>query len=201
MWFMGLDAPATIFCGQHKELFDNEIFKNGVTTMKTMLRAIALALACAAAQVASAQPGAVETRLEARKVDRAADGRETLGDAQSARPGDVIEYTASYRNTGKQPVRNLEATLPIPGNTEYLEGTVQPAQAKASVDAHAFGTLPLHRRVVRDGKPVDEPVPLREYRYLRWYPGELAPGQTVSFSARVRVIADSGPESGRGGAK
>ena len=170
--------------------------------MKTMLRALALAMACAAVQAAFAQSGAVETRLEAHKVERAADGRETLGEAQAARPGDVIEYTASYHNKGKQPVRNLEATLPIPANTEYVAETAQPAQAKASVDAHAFGALPLHRRVVRDGKPVDEPVALREYRYLRWYPGELAPGATVSFSARVRVIADSGPgDAGRGGGK
>lgn len=169
--------------------------------MKTMLRALALALACTA-PAAFAQSGAVETRLEAHKVERAADGRETLGDAQAARPGDVIEYTATYRNTGKQPVRNLEATLPIPANTEYIADTVQPAQAKASVDAHAFGALPLTRHVVRNGKPVEEVVPLREYRYLRWYPGELAPSAAVSFSARVRVIADSGAgETGRGGTK
>ncbi len=170
--------------------------------MKTMLRAIALAMACTAMQATFAQSSAVETRLEARKVERAADGKETLGDAQAARPGDVIEYTASYRNTGKQPVRNLEATLPIPASTEYLADTVQPPQAKASVDAHAFGALPLTRHVVRNGKPVEEAVPLRDYRYLRWYPGELAPGASVSFSARVRVIADSGPgETGRGAVK
>jgi uncharacterized repeat protein (TIGR01451 family) len=170
--------------------------------MKTMLRAMALALAWAAAQAAYAQSnGAVETRLEAHKVERAADGRETLGAAQAARPGDVIEYAATYRNTGKQPVRNLEATLPIPANTEYLEGSAQPAQAKASVDAHAFGALPLKRHVVRDGKPVEEVVPLREYRYLRWYPGELEPGKSVTFTARVKVIEEATPDAGgRGGA-
>ena len=170
--------------------------------MKTMLRAMALALAWAAAQAAYAQSnGAVETRLEAHKVERAADGKEKLGAAQSAQPGDVIEYAATYRNAGKQPVRNLEATLPIPANTEYLEGSAQPAQAKASVDAHAFGTLPLKRRVVRDGKPVEETVPLREYRYLRWYPGELEPGKSVTFTARVKVIEEATPDAGgRGGA-
>ena len=170
--------------------------------MKTMLRALALALACATAQAAFAQAGAVETRLEAHKVERAADGRETLGDAQAARPGDVIEYAATYRNTGKQPVRNLEATLPIPANTEYLAGSAQPAQAKASVDAHAFGVLPLKRQVVRDGKTVEEAVALREYRYLRWYPGELEPGKSVTYTARVKVIEEAAPDAGgRGGAK
>ena len=159
---------------------------------KTMLRALALAMLCAAAQGVFAQAGAVQTRLEAHKVERAADGKETLGDAQAARPGDLIEYTATYRNTGKQPVRNLEATLPIPANTEYVEGSAQPAQAKASVDAHAYGAMPLKRQVMRNGKPVEEVVPLREYRSLRWYPGELEPGKSVSFTARVKVIEDSG---------
>jgi uncharacterized repeat protein (TIGR01451 family) len=165
--------------------------------MKTMVRALALAMLCAAAQGAFAQAGgAVETRLDAHKVERAADGRETLGDAQAARPGDVIEYTATYRNTGKQPVRNLEATLPIPANTEYVPGSVQPAQARASLDAHAFGVLPLKRRVMRDGRQVEEIVPVREYRYLRWYPNELEPGKAVTFSARVKVLEDTGTEGG-----
>lgn len=168
--------------------------------MKTMLRAMVLALACAAAQGAYAQSkGAVETSLEAHKVERAADGRETLAPAPSARPGDVIEYAATYRNGGKQVVRDLEATLPIPANTEYVEGTVQPAQAKASVDANAFGALPLKRRVVRDGKPVEETVPLREYRYLRWYPGDLEPGKSVTFTARVKVIEEAAPDAKTGG--
>jgi uncharacterized repeat protein (TIGR01451 family) len=202
MWFIRLDALATIFCGIAQRVVQQRFFGNGVTTMKTMLRALALALACVAAQAAYAQSGVVQTRLEAHKVERAADGRETLGDAQAARPGDVIEYTATYRNTGKQPVRNLEATLPIPPNTEYVAGTAQPAQAKASIDAHAFGVLPLTRHAVRDGKPVEEAVPVSEYRYLRWYPNELEPGKSVSFSARVRVIADAGPgEAARGSGK
>jgi uncharacterized repeat protein (TIGR01451 family) len=171
--------------------------------MKKLVRAATLAIFWALAQAAWAQPNAVETRLEAHKVERAADGRETLGDAQSARPGDVIEYTATYRNTGKQPVKGLEATLPVPANTEYVAGSAQPAQAKASVDARAFGVLPLKRRVVRDGKAVEETVPVREYRYLRWYPGDLDGGKSVSFTARVKVIEATAPDdaAGRGSAK
>ena len=93
--------------------------------------------------------------------------------------------------------------LPIPANTEYVAGSAKPGAAKASVDAHAFGALPLKRRVVRDGKEVEESVPLREYRYLRWYPGELAADQSVSFTARVKVLEDTGPDAtnNRGGGK
>ena len=134
------------------------------------------------------QDGPVETRLEARKVTRAADGRETLGPAESVRPGDVIEYTATYRNKGAAAVKNLEATLPIPANTELLAATARPANALASTDASRFSPMPLKRSVVRDGRSVEETVPLSQYRYLRWSAGELAPGKALNFTARVRVL-------------
>jgi uncharacterized repeat protein (TIGR01451 family) len=136
--------------------------------------------------------GAIETRLEARKVTRTADG-ETFTSAASVKPGDVIEYVATYRNTTAEPVRNLEATLPIPANTEIVPHTARPASAKASLDAVVFAAMPLTRRVQRDGKEIEEPVAAREYRYLRWYPGELAGGKSASFSARVRVVDERIP--------
>lgn len=148
----------------------------------------AAALVLFATPLAAQQAGPVESRLEARKVVLAADGKETLVAAEAAKPGDVIEYVATYRNTGKQAVRNLQATLPIPANTEFIPGSPRPASAKASVDARAFADLPLKRSVQRDGKTVEEPVPTREVRYLRWYPGELGADKSVTFTARVRVV-------------
>jgi uncharacterized repeat protein (TIGR01451 family) len=147
------------------------------------------------------QGGPVETRLEARKVMVAADGRETFAAAESARPGDVIEYVATYRNTGREPVRNLEATLPIPANTELVPGSARPAGARASVDARDFRDPPLMRTVQRDGRALEEAVPLREYRALRWYPGELAGEKAVSFVARVRIVDERAAQSARAAAK
>lgn len=158
---------------------------------------LAFAAAAFLAQAALAQrPDPVESRLEARKVVIAADGKETLVAADAARPGDVIEYAATYRNRGRDPVRNLEATLPIPPNTELVAGSVRPATAKASLDARAFDAMPLKRRVQRDGRQVEETVPLREYRYLRWYPGELRADGSVTFTARVRVVDDRPAQAG-----
>ena len=155
---------------------------------------------------AQAQPAgnAVETKLEARKVSKAADGKETLVAAGDAKPGDVIEYVATYRNTGKQPVRNLDATLPIPDQTEYLPGSEKPAGARASLDVRTYGAMPLTRKVNRDGRDVDAPVPAREYRFLRWHADTLAPGQELTYTARVRVIDDrntTGPPAGQGGTR
>ena len=151
-----------------------------------------------------AQGNPVESRLVARKVVVGADGKESLVAADAARPGDVIEYVATYRNTGKSAVRNLEATLPIPANTELVAGSVKPGSAQASIDARAFAPMPLKRVVHRDGRQAEETVPLREYRYLRWYPGELGGEKTVTFAARVKVLDDrpspsavASPGSGR----
>lgn len=149
---------------------------------------------------AAAQPSdPIETRLEARKVVAAADGKEGFAAADAARPGDVIEYTATYRNVGKQAVRNLEATLPIPANTELVAASAVPAATRASSDARTFDSFPLKRKVKRAGVEVEEALPLSEYRALRWSAGDLAPGRSVSFRARVRVIEGepaTGPPKG-----
>jgi uncharacterized repeat protein (TIGR01451 family) len=149
-----------------------------------------LALVAMAAPPAQGQEGPLETRLEARKVTRAADGRETYAPADAARPGDVIEYAATYRNTGERAIRDLVATLPIPPHTEFVAGSARPAAAHASVDAARFEALPLKRRVSRDGRAVEEAVPLRDYRALRWQVASLAARQSVTFTARVRVVDD-----------
>ena len=153
----------------------------------------AVAMLVVAAPAFAQKNGAIETRLEARKVVRGADGKETFVSAGNAKPGEVIEYVATYRNATSQPVRNLEATLPIPANTEIVFESARPNAAKASVDSVSFAVMPLMRKVKRNGgKETEEPVPAREYRYLRWYPGELAGGKSAVFSARVKVINEPG---------
>lgn len=156
--------------------------------MNAVMKFVGIAMILFAAPLHAQQNGPIETRLEARKVMRAADGQETFAPATAAKPGDVIEYAATYRNVSRQPVRNLEATLPIPGNTEFVPGSARPASAKASVDSRSWGDMPLQRKVRRDGREVDEQVPFREYRYLRWFPGELGGEKSMTFTARVRVV-------------
>jgi hypothetical protein len=88
----------------------------------------------------------------------------------------------------RRPVKNLEATLPIPSNTEFVPGSPNPAAAKASVDSRAWADMPLKRKAMRDGREIEEAVPVRDYRYLRWYPGELGGEKAMTFTARVRVV-------------
>jgi uncharacterized repeat protein (TIGR01451 family) len=134
--------------------------------------------------------GAVDSKLDVNKVV-IKDGKEVLEPATAARPGDVLQYVANYSNKGKSGVTNLEATLPIPPNTELIIDSVKPAGAKASTGGSAFGDVPLRRKVRQaNGAEFEQVVPAREYRSLRWYPGALAAGATVSFTARVKVVDD-----------
>jgi len=170
--------------------------------MKTIVYTWTLAFAVAAASAHAQQKGPLESTLEQRKVVRAADGGESLAPAASVKPGDVIEYVATYRNTGRAPITGVEATMPIPSNTEFVAGSARPESAKASLDGATYASMPLVRKVVRDGKTVEEPIPAREYRYLRWSAPELRGEQSVRFTARVKVLEDTSPQpSGKGGGK
>jgi uncharacterized repeat protein (TIGR01451 family) len=148
--------------------------------------AAAVWIAAIVAPAVAQQRTPVETRLEARRVDVAADGKESFSSAEAAKPGDVLEYTATYRNNTDYPIANLEATLPIPAQTELVAGSVRPAKARASLDSSRFADMPLKRKAMKDGREAEEAVALSEYRALRWYPGELAPNQMLTFKARVR---------------
>ena len=159
--------------------------------MSRWIRAALAAFAMVASGAEAQKPGTdVETRLEARKVVAAGDGKETFAPAGQARPGDVIEYVATYRNTTRQPIRNLDGTLPIPQQTEFLPGSQKPAQANASLDGLTYAPIPLTRKVQRDGMTVDEAVPTRDYRFIRWHADVLGAEKSVAFTARVRVIDD-----------
>lgn len=156
----------------------------------------ALVLAGSLATHAFAQPaaGPLESRLDARKVV-VEGGTERLVDAAGARPGDVIEYAATYRNNGREAIRDLQATLPIPRETEWIAGSARPSGAQASLDGQSFAAMPLKRKVAKAGQSVDEDVPLRDYRALRWRLAELAPGKSVTYTARVRVVDDRSPRA------
>lgn len=145
----------------------------------------ALGFPDAAAQRAVDDP--LQIKLVRSKVvlDR---GREVKESAALAKPGDVLEEVATYTNRSKAALKNQEATLPIPLNTELVMAGVKPGNAKASVDGKEFSALPLVSRVRQpNGVDAEMPVPLSEHRYVRWYPGELPPGKPLSVSARFKV--------------
>src|SRR5258708_34001880 len=102
--------------------------------MRIIFKAVSTAaMLVVAALPLHAQTAAVESTLEARKVVRGADGGESFASAEIAKPGDVIEYVATYRNTTRETIRDLEATLPIPAPTDLIAGSARPAAARATL--------------------------------------------------------------------
>lgn len=157
-----------------------------------IFKAFGIALLCLAAalparpQDKAANP--IEARLEVRKVSRSADGREQLVPASAVKPGDVLEYVVTYRNRSAAAVTDFAATLPIPEATEFMSGSEHPAGARASIDSRDFAAVPLKRKVHRDGRDMEEAVPLHEYRALRWQVPRLGAGESLTYTARVKVL-------------
>lgn len=142
--------------------------------------------ALASAQAKSQSSNPVEIKLERKKVV-VLDGKEVLSSANVAKPGEVIEETATYFNRSKRNFK-VEATLPVPQYTELVTGSALPAAAKASVDGKTFAAIPLKRKVKQaNGVVVEQLVPLTEYRFLRWSAIDLGPEKSFMASARFKL--------------
>ena len=149
-------------------------------------------VALSAPAFAAAEKATLTSELQVWNVVKKADGAEALLPAQSVKPGDVLQYTAVYRNADSRAVSHLVASLPIPAGTELVGASAVPREVQASLDGKVYAATPLMRKLRRaDGQMVDVPVPLTEYRYLRWPEQQIAAGASFSTSARVRVVSSS----------
>ena len=160
------------------------------------LPALAIFLTAMLSLVAHAANDGLTSELNVWSVGKQADGSEALHPAQSVKPGDLLQYTATYKNAGNRAVSRLVASLPIPAGTEFVGASALPREVQASLDGKVYAAPPLMRKVrLSDGKLADLPVPLTEYRYLRWPEQQVAAGASFSTSARVRVVSAFEPAS------
>ena len=120
------------------------------------------------------------------------EGKESLVNADKAGPGDVIQYEAVYLNTGKESVKNVAATVPIPAGMTLLADSAKPAAELASLDGKNFSPVPLMHEVKNDkGVLEKQPVPLAQYRALRWNLAELVPGKSATVVLRARLLTNA----------
>lgn len=130
----------------------------------------------------------VSVHLKVYKISTQANGKELRTPAGEAKPGDVLEYQAEYHNQSASLVRNVEATLPIPPNSNYILPVGMPRALQASTDGQNFASVPLKRLVtLPDGKQELQLVPAEEYRALRWALGDMKPGAIIHLSSRVKI--------------
>ncbi len=116
------------------------------------------------------------------------DGTEKKEPGDKAKPGEVIEYVAEYKNPDKSSVKDVVATLPVPTGMEYVPNTAMPSQVMASTSDGKFAPVPLKRAVrAANGKVTQELVPYWEYRSLRWNLGDMSGGASKSVRARMKV--------------
>jgi uncharacterized repeat protein (TIGR01451 family) len=135
--------------------------------------------------------GEVKVVLTANKIVDSG-GVEQKQPGDKAKPGDIIEYVANYKNTDTKAVKDVMATLPIPKGMEYIPDTANPTPVTASTDDVHYASVPLKREVKdASGKTIVQLVPYSDYRSLRWGLGEMAGGTSKSVKARMKVKAES----------
>lgn len=136
------------------------------------------------------QKGPVTIELTMKRVITDAKGNEIVEDAPRIKPGDLVEYTAVYRNRSKQSISGLKGSLPVPLGLEYVKRSARPSSALASTDGVNYAAEPLMRTIKdKAGRDQQVEVPYSEYRNLRWEIGDLDAGKKSVVSARMRVIA------------
>ena len=150
------------------------------------------AFICALAMVSAVSLWSdVKVVLTASKIVQV-NGNEQKQPGDKARPGEVIEYVADYRNTDKRPVKDVQAKLPVPSGMEYLPDTANPVPVMASTDDVHYAPVPLKRKVKgADGQMKEELVPYSEYKSLRWDLGVIGPEQMKEVKARMKVRPQS----------
>lgn len=161
--------------------------------MRGLITMLLLILSVASAWSAG-QPE-VNVRLSVHRIVKNAQGKESVSPGESARPGELVEYRAVYKNSSAATARGVLGTLPVPAEMDYVPDSASPATASASTDGVTYSRMPLKRRVRLSGGAVaNREVPVEEYRSLRWNLGDLAPGASVTVRARMKIkVNQKGP--------
>jgi len=153
------------------------------------LLALMLMALCGVAQAQQSRaPGELQVHLTQHKVVKGENGKDKLVTADQARPGEVIEYRATYANTAKSPIKDVYATLPVPAGMQFVAESATPANALAMLDNQKFEPIPIKRKVTLPSGAIEErEVPASEYKALRWRLGAIPAGKSAVVSARMRL--------------
>ncbi len=128
--------------------------------------------------------------LEAYKVTAIENAREAFAKADTALPGDIIEYRATYTNTTERVLTSLSLDIPIPAGLTWIAGApattngtaASPAPGFASIDGKNFVALPL-----------DPGIAPGLVRVLRWNLPSIGPRGVATLALRARVNAEAAP--------
>ena len=157
------------------------------------IAALVLTLLCAAAP-ALAKPRIELVITQTKEVAETKNGARAVRmvPVKEAAPGDVLEYTLGYSNTGDEVARDAVIDDPIPKGATYQAGSATGEGAEISFSADGGKSyapavklsyeirLPSGQLERRTATPVD-------YTHLRWTVKAIPPGGTGKVTFRVRL--------------
>lgn len=105
-------------------------------------------------------------------------------------PGDVVIYTVSYENIGKEPASSVVVTNPVPEHMIYVAGSaeVKGARVDFSVDK-GKAYAPAGKLKVKGADGKERSAGASDYTHIRWTlekPLEKGKKGSVSFKAKVK---------------
>ncbi len=121
---------------------------------------------------------------------------EQFTQAETARPGQIVEYRVSLVNVSENnvPAGNAVVTGPVPAGTSYLEGSATASSENALLEFSAdggqrFGVPPIMITVVNDEGEEEEVIATPDsYTATRWtVTRALAASESIMFIYRVVV--------------
>jgi uncharacterized repeat protein (TIGR01451 family) len=115
----------------------------------------------------------------------------SLEDAKKVKPGEVIEYQATYKNVGSGQLKGIVATIPVPKEMEYqAPNKLTSRPLLASVDGKKFAPYPLSRIIQKDNLAITVEVPLKEYRGLQWHIQKLDANEAMVIKMQAKVLSN-----------
>jgi uncharacterized repeat protein (TIGR01451 family) len=117
---------------------------------------------------AMAQPVEITARAMVEMRKAAPDGttKITLAPVARVTPGDRVVYQLTYRNTGREPARDLVIANPVPANLVYAGAADGGVEPELSVDGTRFG--PLSQLAVHTADGATRPATTADVRVVRW---------------------------------
>jgi uncharacterized repeat protein (TIGR01451 family) len=153
------------------------------------MRYLVIALLTLLLALASAQESPVTIELETYVVS-VVDGQEQFSRADTALPGQVVEYrlVVTNRSNTTLPPGTVMITGPVPEGTRYVEGSASPTNDERLTEYSADGTNFAEPPLIREEGGSRQVVPAEAYRAVRWtLLVALEPGRAVAFVYRVVV--------------
>lgn len=126
----------------------------------------------------------VKTELKSYKVLVDKEGVETKVEAQSAAPGDIIEYNFFIANETEEALERLNPGIPVPVGTTLIPNETTPEGYLVSINQRDFYPYPI----LEEGVPVND----SEYRLVSWNIEKLEPGKSLNLDIQVKVNGGDG---------